>query len=363
MSRLLDIASFKAPYLEFLMVLPEGFTSHSIVNDVDNKTLSVRQETFCQSLSGLRNLRAILSNTAVFYPSALRSLGQLPSLNQLYARSAGSGALRLRYNDQLSDDMFPSLRDLDVTNVSRISWIMDLWDVAPLVKRLQRVNICIGPNLAPEPELGHHWADTLLLRVCDRSPETSNLSLDFWFDSPPHEELPLVLISSHVLSALAGLSLEHFQLCGTHFGICACETLSSAWPNLATLCCPKQSASLLDLANFARNLPNLESLVIDLDMNSWGIPDYFATSFVPSPRYETFRYLSREILRPCGHTSAQILTLARYLYFLWPNICCARNWPGFSEVGPSSYRLPEEKQAQQELRRLDKCIDQMRSDG
>ncbi|KAG8743183.1 hypothetical protein FRC12_015100 [Ceratobasidium sp. 428] len=363
MSRLLDTVSSKAPYLEFLMVFPEGFTSYSIEKDVNNRTLFARQETFCHSLSGLRNLRTIFGNIAVLYPSALWSLGQLPSLNQLRCISAGGGLLRLKYNDLPSDDMFPSLRNLDVTDVNRISWIMDLWDVAPLVKRLHHINICISANLTPEPELGHHWADTLLLHVCSRSPETSGISFNFFPTFPPHQEPPLILISPHVLSAFARLSLKHFGLGGAHFGIGACETLSSIWPNLATLYCPKQSASLLDLANFARNLPNLESLVIDLDMNSWGIPDYFSTSFVPSPRYETFRYLSRETLRPCSHTSAQISALARYLYFLWPNICCARGWPGFCEVKPSSYNLPEERQAWEELRKLDKCIDQMRSDG
>ncbi|KAG8700724.1 hypothetical protein FRC08_004483 [Ceratobasidium sp. 394] len=267
-------------------------------------------ETLIESFAAFRKLRRLNGNVTLLYPSALQVLGGLPCLRQLAVSI--NDVPPLKYSTALPDDSFPSLQALSITGIKSASWIMSLWCVEPLVSRLEDIHLDICPQDLAQSGLNESWADDFLLQICDSSPQTSDIRVRFSYtDGDEEDEIP-VSASQNALEALGQLPLISFWLGGIHFGGRApCKILSSAWPDLNTLCCGNQRANLADLADFARNLPHLEILVLDLDMEVSGIPDYSAPSFAPVPRYTAFCCLSRDLPRPYKRTRKQTSKLAK----------------------------------------------------
>ncbi|KAG8702918.1 hypothetical protein FRC08_003168 [Ceratobasidium sp. 394] len=268
----------------------------------------------------------------------------------------------LEYNVPLSDDTFASLRILSITGIESVPWIMGLWRIKPLVSPLEYIALYITPQDPVEPGFNKDWQDDLLLQICDSSPQVSDLVVHFSDTDGDGDEIP-ISASPRVLEALEALPLESLSLKNISFGSrVSCGVFSSAWLNITKIRCGQQSANLADLVGFARNLPHLEILVLDLDMGVSGIPDYSAPSFVPVPRYTAFRCLANEVPRPYKRSGNQTLKLAKYLYYLWPNVRCALSFHDLTEV-ESDYYGPGLEEGQRELNRLDTCIHKLRLKG
>jgi hypothetical protein len=302
---MLPLATSKSAHIDDLFISPRGFDLGSIRQDVDHFSHFQRHSEFFSCFTAFRELRSLRSNLAVLYPKILPVLGELPHLDTLLV--GARGAPPLVYDVALRQGSFPSLRRLSLENVESPSWAMNLWSVKPLFWRLKDISIVMSPGWMDEPGFSEHWADHFLSRLCEHSPKLSELCIFF---EDGEGETPVFL--SHSQEPLRQLPLKELALSGAHFDG-GCVFLSSAWPDIVALRCDKQNASLADLAFFARNLPNLKKLDLDLDMSGSTIPDYTSPLFPPSPRYAAFNCLSMDPPKVFVRTRAQSSKLAGYV--------------------------------------------------
>ncbi|KAG8701919.1 hypothetical protein FRC08_003818 [Ceratobasidium sp. 394] len=354
---LAKIAS-KSPNLNHLELHRGGLGVYFTKEEARWYPVAAYREKLVEVFTTFQQLRSLSGTAILLQPFMLQVLGGLPSLSELVVRV--DDAPPLEYNGPMSDDLFPSLRRLFITRIDSAPWVMSLWHIKPLVKRLERIHLCVGFQDPAESEPDGCWPDDFLLQICNSSPQISDIFAVF-ADSDVCEEEVTVEASRHALEALSQLALKSFWLGHINFGgRAACKILSSIWPNITTLYCSHQRANLADLADFARNLPHLKILVLDLDLEVSGIPDYSAPSFVPVPRHASFRCLARESPRPYKRTRSQTSKLAKYLYYLWPNVHCALSFYDLTEIKPGYYGSSLKEEGQRELDHLDACIHSLR---
>ncbi|KAG9076514.1 hypothetical protein FS749_011717 [Ceratobasidium sp. UAMH 11750] len=307
---LLAKISSESPNLNSLELDGGGLGAYYIKKDAHWYPAPTYREKLIEGFAAFQQLRRLRGTAVLLHPFMLQVLGSLPSLSELVV--CVDDAPPLEYNGPMSDDLFPSLRELSVTgSIKFASWITSLWHIKPLVKRLENLHLCIDLWSPAESELGGCWPDHFLLQICNSSPQISDISA-FFSQSDVCEEEITVEASPYVLGALGQLPLKLCRLGDIGFGgRAACKILSSAWPNITTLYCSHQRATLVDLADFARNLPHLETLVLNLDMGVSEIPDYSAPSFIPVPRHTAFCCLARRSPKPYQRTQSQTLKLAK----------------------------------------------------
>ncbi|KAG8745131.1 hypothetical protein FRC10_008742 [Ceratobasidium sp. 414] len=302
---MLRLAASKSADLGDLFISPRGFDSGSIEEDVDPDSLSQRQLELLSSFAPFHKLCCLRSNIAVLYPQSLIILSELPYLEELMV-GVGAAPL-LSYDISLRETAFPSFRKLILENVMNPYWIMNLWSVQALFKNLATISISMWPGVH-EPEHGEQWADNFLSRICSHSPNLSDLSI--LFNGGDNDQTPF-LLSQDIQEPFRLLPLKSLMISDAYFDG-GCAFLSSAWPGIAELSCDCQSASLADLVGFARNLPNLEKLQLNVELGGSSIPEFDLLSPL-SPRYTTFRRLSSDSPRQFKRSSTQTKKLAEYV--------------------------------------------------
>ncbi|QRV86054.1 F-box protein [Ceratobasidium sp. AG-Ba] len=354
----LGLVGRKSVSLEHLSVVVDNSEAgHAVAGPVHN-TLCQNQSKMVLALDSLRHIRFLDLGAASLYPGGLVALSRHPYLQEL-SLSAENTPKTPRTDDvSFGPAPFPSMRKLFLNNVSCGSWLIEFCSLAPLFENLEIVYIVMQPDWMLKPGFDSRSGDWFLQRLCETSPKITDLVVLF---AGKDDDASIVTISRAGEDALRKLQLESLVLDSARLEG-GCEFLSLAWPAIVKLRCNRQQASIEHLASFARNLPRLKKLVLDLDWTGSSIPSYDPGSPI-SPQNLAFTALCMVPLRRVTRHPPVARRLARYLHFLWPNIHCS--WPWWDDVyrSPKAYRnllSVEEKRAHDCLLSLDSFIDEFR---
>ncbi|QRW00086.1 F-box protein [Ceratobasidium sp. AG-Ba] len=353
---LVQLVAHRSPALEYFYARPEGFGVNGPGHSELSPDLRRQYRLAFTHLASFRHMRALDASIATVCPDGLLDIVTLPRLQEL--------RVCVRNPPQVSNDVlldlgvFPALHRLILERVERPSWLTDFWVPSPSFSDLGSVSISMSPGWMDSPEIDGQWSAMWLLQLCINSPRLTRLSMSF---ADRISDKRAIIFPRGVEDSLRSLRLESFVADSATMES-GCEFLSSAWPDILELRCNRQYASLSDLAGFARNLPRLEKLSLDLDWKCSTLPEYSSQS-VLSPRYTAFESLCMDPLRHIERSQATSQKLAKYLYLLWPNVHCSRPWEDLFHSNPQAYHWSldkKDKEAHNLLLALDYLIDKLR---
>ncbi|KAG8781533.1 hypothetical protein FRC12_021808 [Ceratobasidium sp. 428] len=335
---LLELLASKSPGLTELNIFSHNFTYSYHVSS---------RHTLIQCLADFRELRVLKCNLVLFHPEMLATLGTLPHLSKIVVDVKDAPPLLDRA--ELPHDYFPSLRELCVNQVAP-SWTTSLWSMKSMLKNLQSVSVSMYPERSNKTRFTGHWANPLLLQLFGNVTRLSSFRMCTSADS---RYLHPAMLSLDVQQAMSQFSLESLSINNAYFeDITGCEFLSSAWLGIQELRCGMQKCQLSDLSLFARNLPHLRELELDVDLDFSGLN---ISEEIHHLSRKAFRCLSRSP-QLYGRTDEQTIELAKYLCALWPNLRC-----DFAETDGDDTKSRFQF-AYEELQRLNACISQVRAE-
>ncbi|QRW00098.1 F-box protein [Ceratobasidium sp. AG-Ba] len=275
--------------LEYLsVVVDDSEADHAVAGPVHNTSWQ-NQSKMGLSLDSLRHIRSLDLGAASLCPGGLVTLSRHPYLQEL---SVSAERTPRTDNILFGPAPFPSMRKIFLNNVPCGFWLIGFCSLAPLFKNLEAVYIAIQPDWMLKPGFDSRSGDSFLQRLCETSPKITNLVVLF---AGKDDNAPVITISQAGEAALRKLQLESLVLDSARLEG-GCEFLSSAWPGIVRLRCNRQQASIEHLACFARNLPRLQRLVLDLDWTGSSIPSYDPGSPI-SPQNPAFTALCMVPLR------------------------------------------------------------------
>ncbi|KAG8730192.1 hypothetical protein FRC10_003000 [Ceratobasidium sp. 414] len=278
-------------------------------------------------LSSFKDLRRLVSTSVVLQPATLRLIAQLPHLDTLSIGStADGGHWDSSSCEQVPPGGFPRLRDLTIT-LKNPQDAMQFWELIPL-RTLTKLDLTI---LVAERD-----ESPFIPTLCRASPQIAELRLRI---GEPEE---VYKISADMFEHLACLPIESCSFDGAKLEFEGAWTkIANSWPNLRSIECLPQQADHEDLLFLSSNLPKLESIKCNLDLNyaadaldsDWSPVE--RPSFYPQLRHLTLYqpvigYAMRH--EPDSEDAPEFGSLARFLAYFWPKLRIEA-----TEEGPEEY--------------------------
>ncbi|KAG8691238.1 hypothetical protein FRC08_010224 [Ceratobasidium sp. 394] len=269
--------------------------------------------TFYQHLAGFTSLTHLSGTYAWFEKKPFLVLSRLPHLESIsiYLDEDETGPYD-RLDSLLSDDSFPSLRELTLDR-SRLYQALTLMEAKRFVGRLTTLRLGIEDVDFGFDDIHGEWEleDSGFPRLFQSVPRLNHLEVTVYEADvllpfnylilPTLLELPLQSL------VLRGVTLEDIQM--------ATEELEAVWPQLTELRVPDYDAPLSEIALF-EVVPSLRFLELKLHLlNPKG----------PSPFHEQVPHTSLEVLKSSegGHMCSspeEMDIVVRTLLFYWPKL-------------------------------------------
>ncbi|CAE6437886.1 unnamed protein product [Rhizoctonia solani] len=162
----------------------------------------------------------------------------------------------------LAPHSFPKLDRLVLFHIDE-SNAQSLWNIPALVTRLRSASIGFR---RPVGDQDYGICRSFIPLVCAHSPQIHNLALDFNSEGDFLGESPhIAQFTEDAFSAITSLSLTQLEV--RH----ACVSISpgplvTSWPHLEVFRWPHQRVELSDLSLFAKHLPKLKHLALDINI-------------------------------------------------------------------------------------------------
>ncbi|KAG9078566.1 hypothetical protein FRC06_008304, partial [Ceratobasidium sp. 370] len=299
---------------------------------LEQTAFSGAEESLAHILAQARTLENVTGSTMLFDRDIFEALGRLPSLAHLdiwYPGSWDRDEAPPLPATQADDDAFPALNHLSLHNVTDND-INYLWGMGPLVKRLTSLDIAFNSEIA-KPDYNWVRRDFIPL-ICHNSTQITRLQLDF--DLRVDGVSCLVLLTEETFRAITALPLTVLTISGAKLGFGGgVKRLATSWPAMEVLVCTLQVTTLEELQLFAKHMPRLRHLGIEIDM-------------VPLPldlNMHSLGAFQRPLLRELESRFDKIsdlspergLKLYRYFKTLWPHAHLTTPSYPYKETKPS----------------------------
>ncbi|CAE6500077.1 unnamed protein product [Rhizoctonia solani] len=281
-SAILDTISTRCPRLLRLSLFVSetlGFDKY----DGENNMFGVLwKQDYYHYFRALPALYELSCSVTMLQSDSLNVIGSLPYLTRLSVYS--SGGLLVLQPPHLSGDLFPSLNELSLQDISPYE-AASIMQIAPLMKRLTLMELITNPDYLDFDELREDWITGTLLQLLSNAPRLNALHIDL----DPLRELdePYDIGHQDVMDTFSKLPLISLTLSGVHIGDWASTgSLKTIWPLLSSLRMRNQYASPLILTCFAQ-LPRLQHLTL----STLEISDGVVTMMEPEDLEHTSRFL------------------------------------------------------------------------
>ncbi|CAE6437891.1 unnamed protein product [Rhizoctonia solani] len=268
-------------------------------------------------LAQFTSLTEITGSPALLETPALLALGSLPELRRLEVHYPVDEDIIEPGSTTLPPGSFPKLDKLTLNNIAEHTAEF-IWTMPALVAQLRSLEVNFLPPFDDEEETG--WTlQSFLPLICTHSPHIKELSIDFdctSFDA--NQERYLCDLTETAFEALAKLKLVHLDVLHARMTDDGCiERLVHTWPKIEVLRWPHQPAMVSELSRFAKSLPKLRRLALNIDMGS--LPGKLNTSPLVDISHQELRALESNFLGFGNLDGSSAAELYLYLRKLVPN--------------------------------------------
>ncbi|QRV83304.1 hypothetical protein RhiJN_11320 [Ceratobasidium sp. AG-Ba] len=257
----------------------------------------------------MRNLRVLHSTIEILTSEYIVGISKLPCLESLVIRPS---TREFWFEEPAPKGSFQNLRKFSLERAP-VELFEDIWKVQ-IFECLTSLKLDFV-TVHPTPEQTRVWSEFLVSSICNDCPGLVDLSIDFDFDQ--NTDVYVELLPDEIILPMRKIPLEKLDLRSAEFCNNAIEgylVIPSAWSHLKTLCLVDVGVTAIDLSWFSE-LPNLETLIVQLVLSTPGPPDPQLVRKTINTRFKVLNSWSHRV-----NIRGDVHEIARWLLSLWPGL-------------------------------------------